>query len=150
MINEHVTDTEIQLFILEEGKCEVHIVEHIRHCSQCAIKAADYKVLFEEIEQQEKAIFDFPLADLVIEQLTPPQLQNGFDKVFLFVIALVGILFVSTVLYLFKDILLNPAWKIHPISTGLIITTVASVLAFLVIDMYRKYQKQMDAINFIK
>ena len=148
MINEHVTDKEIQIFILEGGKCDVHTVEHIRHCSQCALKAAEYKVLFEGIEQQEKPLFDFPLADLVIVQLPAAQPQDGFDRVFLFVIALVGILFVSTVLYLFKDILLNPAWKIHPFAIGLIITTVASVLVFLVTDSYRKYQNQMDAINF--
>jgi hypothetical protein len=150
MINEHVTDSEIQLFVLEGEKCDVRIVKHIKHCSQCTIKAAEYKMLFEGIVQQEKPAFDFSLADLAIEQLPQSQLREGFDKWFIYIIVLIVIPFMSTAFYLFKNALLNIAWKISSALTGLIITTVACIAVFLLTDMYRKYQKQMNAINFIK
>lgn len=146
----HITDPEIQLFILEEEKCDVHIVEHIRTCSHCATKVAEYKMLFTGIEEQEKPAFDFPLVDLVMEQLPTPQTKNSFDRLFLFVITIIAVVFGATVLYLFKDMLLDATWKISSISVWLIITTIVCVLVFLVSDMYRKYQKQMNAIDFIK
>lgn len=150
MINEHVTDMEIQLFIFEEEKCDVHVVDHIKLCPQCAIKVAGYKMLVKGIEQQEKPAFDFSLADLVVNQLPQQQLPERFDKLFLYIIALIVIFFVSTVFYLFKDTLLNVTWKTSAISTGLIITTVACIVIFLLADMFRKYQKQMHAANFSK
>jgi hypothetical protein len=148
MINEHVTDIEIQRFILEEKKCDFYVVEHIKHCSQCTIKAAEYRLLFEGIKQQDRPVFDFPLADFVVAQLPKSQSGERFDKLFLYTIAFVGIFFLSTVFYLFKDPLLSPASQISPVSAGLIITTIAGMLAFLFIDMYKKYRKQMKAVNF--
>ncbi|MEX6690169.1 hypothetical protein QTN47_21850 [Danxiaibacter flavus] len=141
---------EIQLFIFEEEKCAIHVVEHIKHCPQCAIKAAEYNVLVEGIEQLEKPAFDFALADLVVEQLPQPQLRARFDSLFLYIIAFVVISFVATALYFFKDTRLNLAWKTSPASTGLIITTVACIGIFLLADLFRKYQRQMHAANFIE
>jgi hypothetical protein len=50
--------------------------------------------------------------------------------------------------YLFKDIFVSSFPHIAPILTYLIITTVISLFIFQGLDMYRKYQQQIKALNF--
>jgi hypothetical protein len=148
MTNKHLNDAEIQQYVLQKTNCGVDIIEHIQHCRNCKIKAEQYTLLFEGIKQQEKPVFDFNLADLVLEQLPQSQHKGSYKKSFSYFIISISIFFVCDFFYLFGNNLLNLFWGIAPILIGLIITTVTSLLVFLCIDMYRKYQTQMKALNF--
>ena len=146
MTNEHPEDLDIQRFILEKEKCEAALVEHIRQCPHCEQRAAEYSTLFQAIKQQEKPAFDFPLADLVAGQLPAPRRRDSFDTLILYVVA-VAVLIVTTAIYfMFRNVRLNIDWEISSVSIALIITTIVGMSAFLVLDMYRKYQKQMNSI----
>jgi hypothetical protein len=148
MKNKHLNDAEIQQYVLQKTNCDIDIIEHIQHCENCKIKAEHYKFLFEGIKQQEKPAFDFDLANLVIKQLPQSKQKVSSDNFFGYFIVFIAILFVSTVSYLFRNYLLSMFSGIAPIPTYLIITTVVSLLIFLCIDIYTKFQKQMTALNF--
>lgn len=147
MTNKHLTDTEVQQYVLQKINNNVDIAEHIGHCAFCKTKTEQYSLLFEEIKQLEKPVFDFILADLVIEQLPESQPGLYFERTFLYTIIFIGIFFIS-LLYLFGNKLLNLFEVITPIVTGLIITTVISLSVFLCVDMYRQYQTKVKALNF--
>lgn len=147
MTSKHLNDAEIQQYVLQKTNCDVDIIEHIRHCTNCKIKAGQYKLLFDGIKEQEKPIFDFNLAELVMEQLPKHQQKLSNEKSFFNFIVFIAIFFVCIIFYFFGNNLLNLFWVITPILTGLIITTVTSLLVFLCIDMYKKYQTQMHALN---
>lgn len=148
MTNKHLNDTEIQQYLLEKTNCDIDIIEHIRHCAYCKLEAEQYALLFEGIKQQENPIFDFNLADLIIEQLPKPQSEFSGENSFFYFIFFIAIFFISILLYLFGNNLLSLFLGIKPILISLIITTVISILVFLGIDMYRKYKTQMKSLNF--
>ena len=148
MTSKHLNDADIQQYVLQKTNCDVEIIEHIRHCTNCKIKVEQYRLLFDGIEEQEKPIFDFNLTELVMEQLPEHQQKVSNENSFFYFIVSIAVFSVCFVFYLFGDNLLNLFWGTTPISIGLIFTTVTSLLAFLFIDMYRKYQTRMKAVNF--
>ena len=148
MTHKHLNDIEIQQYVLGKENCDTEMVEHMQHCTNCAAKAAQYTLVFDGIEQQEKPVFNFNLADLVVAQLPKPQPKVANKKWFFYFIIFIVLFSVCAIFYLFGNNLKNLFFGTTPILTGLIITTVAILLVFLSIDMYRKYQVQMDALNF--
>jgi len=148
MINKHVNDDEIQQYVLQKADCDIDIIKHIRSCETCKIKAEQYNLLFEAIKQQEKPAFDFNIADLVIEQLPKSRYKVSTGKLFSYFIIFISIFSLSIIFYFFRDSLLSLFKGISPILVALIITTVTCLFVILFIDMYRKYQAQMKALNF--
>ena len=148
MTNKHLNDIEIQQYILEKANCDTDIVEHMQHCTNCEAKAAEYNLIFDEIQQQAKPIFNFNPADLVVAQLPKAQYTGSNGRSFFYFIIFIVLFSVCTIFYLFGNNLQNLLLGTKPILTGLIITTVTILLIFLCIDMYRKYQAKMNALNF--
>jgi hypothetical protein len=147
MNHEHIHEREIQLFVVERESCDAEIVDHISRCPVCAMKVEEYKTLFMAVHQQEKPVFDFPLADLVVAQISQPQPKDRFDKLLVYIIGAAILVFAATIIYLFRDVDLKPDLEISSVSIALIIITIVGMTAFLVTDMYRKYQKQMNSIT---
>ena len=148
MTNKHLNDIEIQQYVLEKTNCDTDIVEHMQHCTNCEAKAAEYNLIFDEIQQQAKPIFNFNLADLVVAQLPKPQPKVANEKWFFYFIIFILLFSVCAIFYLFGNNLQNLLLGTKPIITGLITTTVTILLVFLCIDMYRKYKAKMNALNF--
>lgn len=147
MNNEHIHEREIQLFVVERESCDAEVVDHIRQCPVCAMKVEEYKTLFMAIQQQEKPAFDFPLADLVVAQIPQPRAKDSFDKLLAYILVVSILLLIAMIIYLFKDVSLNLDLELSTVSIALIIITILGMSAFLVTDMYRKFQKQMNSIN---
>jgi hypothetical protein len=147
MINEHLSETEIQEYALHKNACKPGIIQHIELCENCKTKAANYQMLFNEISQQPKPAFDFDMTALVIPQLPPgrqetaTRISSAYFFVFfsLFVIAIPSYIFRKYILNIFKGVL--------PMMMYLIIITAAAILLFQCIEMYKKYQKQLNALN---
>jgi hypothetical protein len=148
MKNIHLTDIEIQTIVLQKANCDIAIIEHLAHCDDCKLKAEQYNILFEEIEQQEKPAFDFDLSDLVISQLPQLKPKRSFENAFIYGAAFAALIVMSVVFYFLKDNLWDMVTAITPIFTYLIITTVLGLSLFLCIDMYTKFNKRMNALNF--
>lgn len=148
MKDNHLTDIDIQTFVLQKANCDLAIIEHIAHCDDCKIKAEQYKTLFEGIKQQEKPAFDFNVADLVMSQLPQHQSKRLFENAFIYTTTFAAIIVMGIVFYFLRDNLLSMFTAITPILIYLIITTVMTLSVFLCIDMYTKFQKQMNALNF--
>jgi len=148
MTNKHLNDDEIQQYVLQKTECDVDIVKHVESCETCKIKAKQYDLLFEGINQQEKPGFDFNIADLVIAKLPQSRYWFSTDTLFFYFIIFICVFFLSIFSYFFRDGLLSLFKGVTPILVALIITTVTCLFIFLCIDMYKKYQAQMKALNF--
>jgi len=148
MIDKHLNDDEIQQYVLQKAAPGVDIVKHIESCRICKIKAEQYSMLFEGIQQQEKPAFDFDLADFVIKQLPQSQHKVSNDKLFFYFIILISAFSLSIFFYFFGNSLFNLFKGIAPILIATIITAVICLFIFLCFDMYRKYQTQMKTLNF--
>jgi hypothetical protein len=139
MTTEHLTDTDIQLFVFDKEHCDARIAAHILHCPHCTDKARQYNSLAAGLAGQDKPAFAFDLTRVVMESLPPakPKRRLAGPLVYLLVITVVA------------AILVPWEWltKTGSLSTILIGTTMLCVLAFLLIDMYRIYQKQVKSLS---
>ncbi len=147
MTNIHPHEEEIQNYISDSNN-NLEVIEHILHCKSCSLKAEEYKHLFAEIHQQETAAFKFNLTKLVMEQLPQPKPKFSVDKYLNHTIVSAIVMLCLGLLFFLAPLLSNIFSTIAPILIYLITTVVVCVFVAFFLDMYRKYQKQMNIINF--
>lgn len=139
MTNEHLSDLDIQLFVFDKDNCEARIADHIRDCPACAIKAGQYNMLSEVLAWQEKPVFEFDLASTVMDSLPAVKPKVSLEGPWVYVLGLAGVAAIAMSIRLLQ--------KTGLVSTALIGTTMVCVLAFLLLDMYRVYQKQEKLLS---
>lgn len=148
MTNKHLDDFEIQQFVLLESPSDIDSSEHIKTCLACQKKAEHYKSLFDQIRIQEHPIFDFDVAELVAAQMPQVQHKVPNGSPFLYIIVSITILFICAIGYFFGNVLLSLFGSINLAITSLIITTTVCISLMLGIDMYKRYQAKMKALNY--
>jgi hypothetical protein len=143
----HCSEEDIQQYALDQQRCGTLVIQHMTHCETCQAKAVSYKLLFAEIQQEPKPVFDFDLATLVVAQL--PQRASGFswDRILVYGCVLTGVLFAGASAWLFRSFLANLLEGLAPLIIWLIATTIVTILIFQTMDMYKRYQKKMSALD---
>jgi hypothetical protein len=144
----HLTDDEIQQYVLEKANGSDTIIEHIQACTHCKERAEEYSLLFRAIQQQEKPVFDFDLADLVLQQLPKSETQPRSERWISLLIIFIATFFCCVIGYLFGKNLVVLFGENSPAFMGLIITTVITIFVFVYIDMNKSYHAKMKALNF--
>jgi hypothetical protein len=147
-MNIHPSEKELQQFAIERSGCNATAIVHIESCMECMAEVSNYQMLFTEIRQQSKPVFDFDLSALVIPQLpatktrlTPDQFISGFLVFFISC-------FVGVPVCLFNKYILNMFSDISPFFIYAIIGSATIIVIYKTLSMYRKYQKQMQLLNF--
>ena len=148
MNTEHILELEIQQYALQKESCSIQIINHINSCEVCRAKSDVYKLLFTEIKEQPRPVFDFNLVDLVMNQLPELKQRSIFEKALIFTAGFVLMLITLFVIYVYRFYLSDSLTGIAPILIYLIITTLASLSIFLGFDMLAKYHRQMKILNF--
>jgi hypothetical protein len=148
MTNDHLSDTDIQQFVLDQSNCDSNIIDHIHVCDSCKAKAEAYQLLFSAIQQQPTPAFDFDLSSLVLSQIAQPKPEPVANRMLIFLLVLIGLSFVIISGWLFGDYFLNMFTGITSMAIYLTVTVAVTFLFFQGIEMYKRYQKQMDALNF--
>ena len=148
MINKHPEDQEIQLFVTEQSACSTATREHMQECRSCRLRAEEYRVLILGIKDQEKHVFDFDLAELVVAQLPPARvLRFGVNWWVILLVLLSVYPFVKAVT-MSGNTIIGLAAGLTPVATGLFVITVAGLLLYLLMDMNREYRSKMKALDF--
>ena len=146
MVTKHLTDEELQQYVVDRQHCEMKIAEHIHLCSECKMKAEIYQSLVAGIKQQLQPTFNFDLSALVVQQL-PSAKQKENDRLLLWVLLFIGIGFMGAVFYYFEASFVYIFRGIAAIFIYLIIITALTVFTGLFIDMYKKYNKEMKLLD---
>lgn len=145
MKNTHLTDEEIQQYALDARLLSGALAEHIQHCEHCRQQARYYQLTFEGLGFQEKAVFDFDLTELVMEQL--PQTKPSYDRPLFYAIAFIIVLMIGLTGNIFGYSLVNLFAYVKPMLIVLVIVTAIGLMAFLGLDMYQKYKAQMKRLS---
>ena len=146
MVIKHLTDDEVQQFVVDKQHCEVKIVEHIHSCEMCRAKVEVYQLMIKGIKQQPQPAFDFDLSKMVLQQLPSPVTKVSNDKLFVWLFVSTGIIFIGGSLYFFQSYF-DLFESMRTISIYLIAITAITVLAYLFIDMYNKYRQGMKVLD---
>jgi hypothetical protein len=156
MTDKHLADADIQEFVLDKANCSLDIAAHMNQCAQCEAKAETYKLLFSEIKEQSKPVFNFDLSAAVLKQVTtetPKFLLNSLPGylVIFSVLAAIGIpsyLYKAKIVHFFKTYILGITAGISSLVIYLVVVTFLIFLIFQAIEMYKKYQRKIDGLNF--
>ena len=148
MTNDHLSEIEIQQFVLDKPGCGSNIIDHMHVCDNCNAKAEAYQLLFSAILQQPTPAFDFDLQGLILSQIAEPNPKPAPVRTLVFLLILTVASSIAVAGWLFGDYFLNMFRGITSIVIYLTLTVAVTFLLFQGIEMYKKYQKQMDALNF--
>ena len=146
MVIKHLTDDEVQQYVVEKQHCEVKVVEHIHFCEVCRAKVEVYQLMIKEIKQQPQPAFDFDLAKMVMQQLPQAKKKVSNDKLLIWLFVSIGIIFIAGALYFFQSYF-ELFEGLKTIFIYLIAITAITVLVYLLIDLYKKYQKEMKVLD---
>jgi len=146
MVIKHLTDDEVQEYVVDKQHCELKIVEHIHSCEMCRAKVEVYQLMIKEIKQQPQPVFDFDLSRMVLQQLPSPKTTIANDKALILIFGFMGMAFLGGVIYLLQSYF-DLFEGIKAIFIYLIAITAITVLVYLLIDMYKKYQKEMRVLD---
>src|SRR6187402_2659334 len=102
MVIKHLTDNEVQQYVVDKQCCEARIVEHFHLCGECRSKVEVYQLLITGIKQQPQPAFDFDLSKMVLQQLPSPKTTIANDNALIWIFGLMGIAFLGGVVYLFR------------------------------------------------
>ena len=146
MVIKHLTDDEVQQYVVEKQHCEVKVVEHIHFCEVCRAKVEVYQLMIKEIKQQPQPAFDFDLAKMVMQQLPQAKKKVSNDKLLIWLFVSIGIIFIAGALYFFQSYF-ELFEGLKTIFIYLIGITAVTVLVYLFIDMYKKYKHGMKVLD---
>jgi hypothetical protein len=146
MKRKHLSDTDIQEYILKQSDHEMDIIEHLQECRRCTAKAEMYRQLFLSIKALPKPEFDFDLAGTVLPKITPSKFSLTFFLVYL--LAVTGFTCIGFVFYLFRDYVAVLFSGFSAMLLSLMLAATLAILIFQSIDLIRKYDRKMDELNF--
>ena len=146
MVIKHLTDDEVQQYAIDKSNCEKRISEHIHLCEECRSKVEVYQLLITGIRQQSQPAFNFNLSELVVQQLPLPKEKTN-DRLLLWVLVFIGIGFIGTIFYYFEGSFIYLFSGIATIFIYLMIVTALTVIAGLLITMYKKYDTEMKLLD---
>ena len=146
MVIKHLTDDEVQQYAVDKSNSEKRIGEHIHLCEECRSKVEVYQLLITGIRQQPQPAFNFNLSELVVQQLPSPKEKTN-DRLLLWVLVFIGIGFIGTIFYYFEGSFAYVFSGIASIFIYLMIVTALTVIAGLLITMYKKYDTEMKLLD---
>jgi len=147
MVLKHLTDDEVQQYVVDKQHCDLKIVKHIHFCEECNRKVEVYQLMIKGIKQQLQPAFDFDLTKMVLHQLPQSKTKVSKDRLLIYMVIFIGIGFTSGIFYYFQNYFKFFFEGISIILGFLIGITALTVLAGLFIDMYKKYRKEMKVLD---
>lgn len=143
MKKKHLSEQDLQQFVLNEFDCSNYIIEHINLCEKCKIEVEIYESIFAEIKKETSPVFEFDVSSSVLQNLSEKQ-KFSMDN-YLFVL-LSGILIVvlSVFIYLTTQYFPTIFNEVSFTQFSLIIVTSLLISAFIYIDMKKNYKERLN------
>lgn len=143
----HLTDQQIQLFVLEQGSGIEQWTTHMATCKTCQLKATLYGSILKEVSQQEKPVLNVDVASQVISQIEPAKPRIDSSRVIVGFTLFIMLSWLCIIFYWTGHELASLFTRLSSIATYLILLTGSSVLIFLVISLYQEFQYKMKRLT---
>lgn len=148
MINKHLSDEEIQEYVLNKTTSSKKIIEHVALCESCKTKVANYTLLFAEISQQPASSFDFNVSDLVLQQLPETKPNNLFGSFIIYFLAFIAAGAIAFAGYFFRKSIENVFAGISVFFMYIIVIATVVIMIFKSMELYKKYQQKINMLDF--
>jgi hypothetical protein len=146
-MNDHLTDDEIQQFVLNKNFGNTYTQQHIVTCKTCKAAAANYATLFKAIEEVPKPILEFDVVNLVMPALPKPKHSTIRGDYVMQVVLMTAIGVLCIPVYMYKKDLIRVFENMASVLIALIVLPVIAILLLQLYAAYEVYKKQMAAIK---
>jgi anti-sigma factor RsiW len=143
----HLTEEVIQQYVLDKAGCEPPVMEHIQHCAHCQAIAAAYEAIYTGVKEAPKATFEFDVTKLVMAQLPQPVPVASHEKRFMFILAAAVVAALGITGYWLRHDLAFLFDNLSSLLTMALLTAIITMAVCHVIDLYRRYQRKMHALD---
>jgi hypothetical protein len=147
MTTKHLTDDELQQYVLSGSSANNDIAAHVHACGDCRTRLEDYRVLIKGIEQQPAPVFDFDLQELVLSRLPAPAEKNRADNLSPWIFIGPTVIAGGLIIYFFGDYFSSLFVNIYTLANGLVVVSACILATVLGIDMYKTYKKKINALD---
>lgn len=146
MVNEHLSDEQIQELALNNNALSQDITAHAETCVACKLKIDTYRVMMSVIEETATPAFDFDLAAAVLTQIeTSPPKSITKGVWWLFGIAIAAIL-VGVAIY-FGEYMTEVYQGLKSLAIILVAISGVVLTSMLIIDQIKTYQQKMKMLD---
>lgn len=147
MIINHLSENEIQQYVSEPLLCDESIAAHVVSCRSCNEQVKAYQLLYSGIQQQSKPAFDFDLSNLVLSQLDPAKPKFYWEISVAYLFAVLGAVVILVSGIWFSKYLSVSFTGSSTLFLYLFAAITLVTLLFQGFEIFRRYQKQMNALN---
>lgn len=145
MTDQHLSEEELQIVAMNEQIADADMTLHILGCALCQEQVAVYRSLLIDIHEQPAPVFDFDLETIVLQQLPAAKAKTGRSIRPFLIIA-----FVIVCLYFFRTNFLHLVTGTTPWYLLTAIVSGITIIALKAMNMYHKYQQQVEKLNLFK
>jgi len=154
MSTSHISEMEIQQYVLDKTICGAGVVEHLSACDACRMKAENYLLLFSALREADRPVAEFDVAGTVLAALPEwPVLSRQKGSIalsdrFVYVIAFAAFGFLGVMVWLFRRDLFGALDSLTTVAVLVLLIPVIGVLFWQCYDWYKKYKNIMKKIAF--
>ena len=142
MISQHLSEEKLQMVASSQQGADEATTQHVVSCAFCREQLEVYKLIVSAINDQPKAVFNFDLADAVLEQLQAATAKKAFS-LRPFIIAA----FIAIPLYLFRKNFLVLTDGIPAVFLQLSVLAGIVIIVINIFKLYHTYQRQIEQLN---
>ena len=145
MIDEHLSDEQIQELAIDRSAVAASVQAHVQRCEQCSAKVEAYQLVIAAIDDQPVPAFDFDISEVVLAQIVKQQKSERYRWLY-WLIAL-GILVSGGAIYLFWQYIALLFTGINIILICLTVITGLLIMTAMIIDMLRTYRNNCNKLH---
>ena len=144
----HLSEMEIQAYVLNSLMINDESRSHIKHCEICQSEIAGYKSVFSAIGAQDAPDFEFDIEKMVMSKILAPEKSPAKKGILVYLIALLCILGIGFTFYYAREYFMDLFWGTPQISIMIIIVAATGLILFQAIDYYRKFRRKLNQLYF--
>jgi hypothetical protein len=147
MTDYHLSDTDIQEYLLHREKCRKEVFDHMEACELCMTKAANYSLIFEAMALVPAPAADMDLAGSILARLPAGRRRKRRDGVLVYLLAMAGLVIVVPG-YLFRRSFLQVLENVPALLLYLVVAASLVILLFRARAVVKHYQRRMKMLEF--
>lgn len=148
MKQEHLTENELQQFVLEPQEANPEQAAHVAECAKCAAAIANYRLMFPALSTMEKPVFNFDAEKLVMATLPVSTTRKTGYPWFSIGISAASAAMVAIPLFIMRNYYTNMFTSIPATVIYLVAATTLTIIIFQCRELLTSYRQKMRLLNY--
>lgn len=142
-MRDHLSDYDIQSYVLDRENCTAATEEHMKTCERCRVMAANYSAIFTEI-----SLVPLPSQELDVEGLVLAKLPAGRGDWGLYFLLTIAGCMVFAACWLFRRSFLDLVGNVPSFALYVMMGAMLIIMLFRVFRMFRHFRQQLKELTF--